>query len=186
MAVDKGTSALKEWPDLKKAPAGDVARLRAVRVRNENGQISDSLDIRRSVAVEMEYEVLDGGYILMPHFHFFDSEGLHVFSSLDQDPTWRRKPRPKGIYCSIAQIPGNLLSEGMLYVTAGMVTLMPTLFQFKAPDAVSFNVVDAQEGDSARGDWTKHMPGAFRPMLEWKTDYQVSNSNKPVAHHTRL
>ena len=185
LSVGKGTSALKEWPDLKKAPTGDVARLRAVRVRNEDGHISDSFDIRRPVTVEMEYEVLDGGYILMPHFHFFDSEGLHVFSSLDQDPAWRRKPRPKGNYCSIAKIPGNLLSEGMLYVTAGMVTLMPTLFQFKAPDAVSFNVVDAQEGDSARGDWTKHMAGAFRPLLKWQTDYHPFDSNRQVVHHGR-
>ena len=177
-----GTTASKEWPDSARAPGGDVARLRAVRVRTEEGRISDSFDIRRPIAVEMEFEVIDGGQVLLPHFHFFNSEGLHVFLSHDQDPDWRRKPRPTGIYCSTAWIPGNMLSEGMLYVTACMITLMPTLFQFKAPDAVSFNIVDAQEGDSARGDWTRHMAGAFRPLLKWETNFLASDEVDRISH----
>ena len=30
-------------------------------------------------------------------------------------------------------------------------------------------VKDSLEGDSARGDWTGHMPGVVRPMLRWTT-----------------
>lgn len=186
LASGTGTTASAEWSDPARAPGADVARLRAVRTRTEDGRISNSFDIRRPIAVEMEYEVIDDGHVLLPHFHFFNSEGLHVFSSFDQDPDWRRKPRPKGIYCSTAWIPKNLLSEGMLYVTASMITLMPTLFQFKAPDAISFNVVDTQEGDSARGDWTKPMPGAFRPLLKWQTAYQAPDSNRRIADRTGL
>ena len=42
-----GTMAVREWPDPATAPGGEVARLRSVRVRTEDGQITDVVDIRR-------------------------------------------------------------------------------------------------------------------------------------------
>src|SRR5438094_366500 len=46
-----GTTAAREWPDPAKAPGGEVARLRAVRVRTEEGRITDVVDIRRPVRI---------------------------------------------------------------------------------------------------------------------------------------
>jgi hypothetical protein len=34
---------------------------------------------------------------------------------------------------------------------------------------VAFQVVDAQDGDSARGDYVGPMPGVVRPLLAWHT-----------------
>ena len=65
-----GTTAAHEWLDPAKAPGGEVARLRAVRVRSEDGQISEAIDIRRSIQVEMEYEVIRSGYALLPYYTF--------------------------------------------------------------------------------------------------------------------
>src|SRR4029077_21048390 len=41
-----GTSAVREWPELERAPGGDIARLCAVRVAYEDGDILDAVDIR--------------------------------------------------------------------------------------------------------------------------------------------
>jgi len=65
-----GTMAERTWAYLDKAPGGEVARLRAVRVRSEDGQITEAIDIRQPVSVEMEYEVLKPGYVLLPNLQF--------------------------------------------------------------------------------------------------------------------
>jgi len=172
--TEMGTTAVREWPDPKNAPGSDVARLRAVRVLNKAGQIAETVDIREPTAIEMEYEVLISGYELMPHFHVFNEEGIQVFSTLDQDPEWRRLSRPKGCYRSKVWIPGNFLSEGTMFVTSSLITLNPNIRQFAARDAVTFQIVDSLDGDSARGDWTGQLQGVARPLLEWETEF---NSN---------
>jgi hypothetical protein len=74
--------------DLAQA-SGDIARLCAVRICGEDGRVTDSVDIRQQVAVEMEYEVLKAGAVLLPNFQFSNEEGIHAFSSHDIDPAWR-------------------------------------------------------------------------------------------------
>lgn len=173
------TSSLREWSDLAKAPSGEVARLRAVRVRAEDGQISDTIDIRRPVVVEMEYDVLMPGYVLLPNFNFFNEEGVFVFKSIDQDPDWRGRPRSKGRYVSRTWIPGNFLAEGMLSVAAALATVKPTkLPQYYERDAVAFRIVDNTNGDSARGDFVGRMGGVVRPLLKWNTEYHPNEQGR--------
>lgn len=164
-----GTSALREWPEPVLRSSADIVRLCAVRVRMNDGSLSDVVDIRQPVNLEMEYEVVQEGYRLMPHFHFLNEEGIHVFSANDTDPTWRRRSRPAGRYVSTVQIPGNFLSEGMLFVDAALTTLDPDIHQFTERQVVAFQIVDSPEGDAARGDWAGRMKGVVRPLLPWQT-----------------
>jgi lipopolysaccharide transport system ATP-binding protein len=161
--------ASREWPNSMDVPGGDVARLLAVRVKTEDGRIATDVDIRQPVIIEMEYEVIKGGYILLPHFLFTNSEGVTMFVTVDQDPLWRGRGRPKGRYISAAWVPGNFLSEGMVFVTASNVTLDPSIPQFSARDAVAFQVIDGLDGNSARGDWAGDLAGIVRPLLKWST-----------------
>jgi len=166
-----GTTAVREWLDPAKAPASEAIRLRAVRVRTEDGQTAGTVDIRRPVGIEMEYEVLESGYTLMPHLVLYNQEGTLLFVAIDQDPTWRRRPRPKGRYVSTGWIPGNLLAEGAMIVGVAMRTVDPQMLHFDVRDAVAFQVVDTPDGDSARGDWGGQMRGVVRPLLEWRTQF---------------
>jgi lipopolysaccharide transport system ATP-binding protein len=164
-----GTTAAREWADPAKAPGGEVSRLRAVRVRNEHGEITECIDIRRPVHVEMEYEVIRPGYVLLPYYDLYNEESVLVFSTADLDPAWRRRPRPTGRYVSTVWIPGNLLSEGMLFVSAVLDIMNPHVHQFKERDVVAFQVIDSLDGDSARGDVVGEWGGAVRPLLQWST-----------------
>jgi lipopolysaccharide transport system ATP-binding protein len=177
LASGLGTTASREWQDPAKAPRGEVARLCSVRVRTEDGQITDAVDIRRPVGIEMEYEVLKVGYVVSPYLEFYNEESVNVFGTADLDPDWRRRPRPAGWYMSTAWIPGNLLSEGTLFVGVGLATMDPLINQFYERDAVAFQVIDTTDGDSARGDWAGHWGGVVRPLLKWKTQF-VSNGVK--------
>ena len=169
-----GSTAAREWEDLDTAPGNHVARLRAVRVHTEDGKLADALDIRRPVGIAMEFDVLQDGHVLAPNYHVFNDEGVCVFVASDQDPEWRKRPRPPGRYESTAWVPGNLLSEGTFIITAAIHTLDPLAVHVFERDTVAFQVVDSMDGDSARGDYAGPLPGVMRPMLRWTTEY---NSN---------
>lgn len=167
------TTAERYWTDIAEAPGGEIVRLSGVRVKNENEETTASFDIRKSVGFEMTFEVLQDGYVLMPHFNMLTEEGVCAFSTLDVAAEWRKKTRPKGRYTATAWIPGNFLSEGSFFVNAAMITTAPqTIRQYFVREAVSFQVIDSMEGDSARGDWAKEVKGVVRPLLNWETDYQ--------------
>ncbi len=165
-----GPKGSREW-SFSEAPGGEVARLLAVRVKTDEGQVTTYTDIRKPVTLEMEYEVIKPGYKLLPHFALYNGEGIAMFMALDQDPLWRKRPRENGKYISSAIIPGNLLSEGMVFVEASNITLDPTINQFCEKEAVAFQVIDSQDGNSARGDWVGNLPGIVRPSLEWSTRF---------------
>jgi hypothetical protein len=51
-----------------------------------------------------------------------------------------------------------------------MMTLEPETLHLVAKDAVLFRVVDPlQAKDTARGDYSKPIPGVMRPLLRWTT-----------------
>ncbi|MCB0168539.1 MAG: ABC transporter ATP-binding protein, partial [Anaerolineae bacterium] len=185
----RGVSSERLWPNANKAPGGPVSRLCAVRVVSEAGQVVDSIDIRHPVGVEMEFEALQPGHILMPHFHFNNEDGTCLFGAHDVDPNWRLRPRPVGRYKSVVWLPGNLLAEGTIFVNAGVITIDPDIPQFYEREAVAFQVIDTMEPDSARGDWKKNMNGVVRPLLKWATEFtpngngSVKSSEKLKAHH---
>jgi lipopolysaccharide transport system ATP-binding protein len=166
---DLGTTAERRWePGV--GPGNDVARLLAVRVRDHRGSISEVIDVRRPVELELEWEVLTSGRVLVPAFDLTNQEGVRVFVTLELDPAWRRRPRPAGRYVSVATIPGNLLTEGTAVIGAGITTLDPFEVHAQEPDAVAFEVADTLDGDSARGDLGPSLPGVVRPLLEWRTE----------------
>jgi lipopolysaccharide transport system ATP-binding protein len=172
MASDSGLSGCREWQDPATAPSGDVARLRVARVRANDGTIAEAIDIRRPFAIEMEYDVLKDGYLLLPHFVLVKGTGEFIFVTVDVDPVWRGRKRPVGRYKSTVSIPGNLLSEGMVFVQCNLRTLTPDTIQFWARDVVAFQVIDTLDGNSARGDYAGDIPGVVRPLLDWTTEYQ--------------
>jgi lipopolysaccharide transport system ATP-binding protein len=167
-----GTTAAREWHDRAKAPGGDIARLYAVRVKTCDNQIADTVDIRQPVSIEMEFEVLKAGYVLLPNFGFYNQEGVLAFGAQDVDPEWRRRRRPTGRYVSAVCIPGNYLSDGLMFVQAALNTMDPYIHQFDERQVIAFRVVDTFAGDSARGDWTGPMKGVVRPLLKWSTRFE--------------
>jgi lipopolysaccharide transport system ATP-binding protein len=120
----------------------------------------------------MMFDVCEPGHCLSPNVHLFNDEGVNVFIAIDQDPTWRGKPRPVGRYTSTVWIPANFLAEGHLTVRAAITTLATMNVRVDVLDAVAFQMIDSNDGDSARGDYMGPLPGVVRPLLEWRTTYE--------------
>jgi len=171
-----GTTAVKEWTDPTRAPGNDIVRLHSARIITENEEVSGAIDIRRPVGVEFKFEVLTPGHLLVPNLHFNNGEGVCIFHLQDLDPSWRRRPRPCGIYTSTVWIPGNFLAEGSVAVGVAVSTPDPVTVHFFERHAVAFQVIDSLEGDSARGDYAGPYPGAVRPIMNWTTEYSLKDS----------
>jgi lipopolysaccharide transport system ATP-binding protein len=122
----------------------------------------------------MEYWILEPRKGLSPNIHVFNDEGLRLFVSGDQhDPAWRDRVRPPGLYKSTCWIPGNFMAEGTFVVDAAISTVSstnPVTIHAWERDAVAFQVVDAIEGDSVRGNYGGTVPGVVRPLLKWTTE----------------
>jgi lipopolysaccharide transport system ATP-binding protein len=163
------TSSVREW-DRGAAPGDSVARLYGVRIRSEQGEVVEAIDIRKPIVVELEYEVFDSEHHLLPHFALRNQDGTVLFVAVDMDPAWRGRRRPAGRYVSAGTIPGNLLAEGMLSVSATLMSLNPNHVHAKSDDAVAFRVLDDMAApNTARGDYAHPMPGVLRPLLQWRT-----------------
>lgn len=162
--------AEREWADESEAPGDAVVRLRRVRVCDSSGETAATLDIRRPVRVEITYDVLEDGHALVPVVELRNEEGTEVFMTYDTGEEWRRRERRMGRYTSAVIVPGNLLAEGSLIAHVSIMSHFPTtILHAHATNAVAFQIVDAQEGTSARGDYVGPMPGVVRPLLEWTT-----------------
>jgi lipopolysaccharide transport system ATP-binding protein len=171
LSYENGPPAERIWTDPSKAAGNDLVRLRAIRVKTMDGLVKDIVEASKGGAVEIEYDVLKPGFILLPVLDFYNENAVCVFESSDIDPAWRRRKRPVGHWTSTARIPENFLSEGALVVTLSFVTLDPVVGQFKESRVVGFRVVDSLKEDSARGDWLGEIDAVVRPVLKWNTKF---------------
>jgi lipopolysaccharide transport system ATP-binding protein len=167
---DTGTSSHRTWRDPALAPGDDLVRLRTVRVLDEHGRTGHTVDIRRPTGIEIVFDVLAEGPPIRPQIMLTDESGIQSFNALDTDPRWHG-PADPGAYTSTAWIPGNLLNEGVVFVSVFVSTLASqrTLQHVKERDVVSFQVTDPLEGDSAKGEYSGRWAGVLSPLLEWTT-----------------
>jgi lipopolysaccharide transport system ATP-binding protein len=162
---------LREWPDPQTAPGNDVVRLRRVRVRDQESETVESVDITSPVGIEFVYEVLQPGYSITPRLELYNDQGAHLFTAHDVKSEWRYGERPVGRYVSVAWLPGNFLAEGNLFVHAGLSSHVPAMIMHAyETNVVTFQVVDSQHKDSARGDYVGPIGGVMRPILNWVTE----------------
>lgn len=160
----------RDYGNEVKPPQSEFVRLKKVRMVDEKGEICGTFDVRKKIGIEIVYEVLLAGQILLPNFQVYNSERVHIFTVQDVKSEWSKRPKEKGDYISTAWIPGNLMSEGSFAVNVAIVTYLPKMIvHFNAVDAVSFDVFDPMTGDTARGDFVGTMTGSVRPLIDFET-----------------
>ncbi len=142
-------------------------------MRDHAGNVTETSDIRRPVAIEVEWRHLRGRLHPSANLHFFNDDGVCLFvSNSFNNPEWLRAADRPGLVKSTCKLPGNFLAEGRVSVLVAISSINPMLIHAMERDAVAFQVVDPSEGDGVRGEWTNHWPGVVRPMLEWTIDVE--------------
>jgi lipopolysaccharide transport system ATP-binding protein len=177
-----GITAKREWQIIEKAPGNESVRVLSLRVVDTDLKTSDSVDIRKPVGIEIIFDVLEQKSPFIPQIALYNDRGVHLFNAIDTNSIWER-PCKKGRYVSTAWIPGNLLNEGIIVVSAFLNTLSPGAVQRQAAafEAISFRVNDPLEGDSAKGQFNCQWGGAVSPLLNWTTAYSEEKSTDSVG-----
>jgi len=166
------TMAAREWPLADEAPGDDVVRLRAVRVRNSDGSVTELLDVREPFYVEIEYDVLKPGSRLSGCITVNNDEGVCAFSSADlyAESIYGQESGFTGRRVTTCEIPGNLMAEGLFTISAAVYALLDGIrAHVHTHDIIGFRMFDPIEGDSARGIYTGPVAGVTRPRLNWTT-----------------
>ena len=157
----------RTW-DEDEAPGDDLARIRSVRVLPHEAMPPGIMDVRNPIGIEMTFRVLSEGKPVFPKIKVLDRETAIAFNAMDTDERWH-DPSAPGEYVSTAWIPGNLLNEGPAIVEVAVCSIdFPKLEHHAAVyEAVSFEVLDPGEGDTARGRFGGQWRGVVRPLLDW-------------------
>jgi lipopolysaccharide transport system ATP-binding protein len=179
---DTGSPVERTWPDPQKAPGDLIAKLHAVRIRDDQGRISPTLDIRHPFTIEVEYWALQGASRPTVSIHLTNEHGVCLLSSNDfNNPEWWHTPRQPGLVRSVCHVPGNFMAEGQLFVLAAVCSYNPDMVHVYQPDVVSFQVVDRSDGDGVRGEYGGTWPGVMRPMLVWQSEQRVTGPGLVTA-----
>jgi lipopolysaccharide transport system ATP-binding protein len=176
LSSELGTTARRQWdPSDPAAPGNDWVRLRSVRAVDQQGATIESIDVRRPVGIEITFDVRRRELPVVPGIVLVNDQGSPVFSAMDTNPSWREACDP-GRYTSTAWIPGNLLNEGTIVVSVALGTHSPggkMQRQAVANEAVAFQVFDAGEGGTARGDFAGTWSAPVRPLLDWTIERRI-------------
>ena len=160
-------SGERVWDDDGRAPAASGLKLRGVRVRDCDDQVTAGIDIQDPFEVEVDFEITEQATRAGATLILFNDEGTMVFSTINnRDPDWHGRLLEPGSYTSTCLIPGDLLNGGdhtvsvLLWVEGYQVVL-------REDEVVRFHVHDS---GGARGDYMGGMGGAVRPSLAWRTE----------------
>ena len=167
MAAGFSDSGERTWQTTD-VPA-DAAPFRplALRVRNSQGLVVDTLRSTEPITVEFDYRLDSSITGLRVGLYLITLRGEYVFTSFDTDDPQRFEQfgaRPAGTYTSRCTIPANLLNDGR-YVMAVNASAFRVKRYFYDEYALAITV----DGTGAPGKhWPEPRLGPVRPALEWE------------------
>ena len=148
-------------------PSSTPFRPIALRVRNAQSVVTDSLRSVDPVTVEFEYELDSTIPGLRTGIYLATTRGEFVFTSFDTDEVSRfdqYTDRKSGHYISRCTIPANMLNEGR-YVLGVNASVFKVKSYFSDQNAVILNVnVSGAPGMQ----WGESRQGVVRPALDWE------------------
>ena len=148
----------------------EVVRLVEARVVTKRGEAVSAVAMDESVGIEITYEVLKSGKLLVPAIGLTAPDGTHVFWAVDTDLNPITQIKPLGVHISIAWLPTHFLNNGRYLVSLAIITPDPMERHVVRENALSFYSLEASSDvNAARGPVARNFPGVLRPRLVWET-----------------
>lgn len=142
---------------------------KVLRIRNEQGQIVNTIRSTEKMSIEFEYELEEAITGLRVGYYLMSSRGEFVFTTFDTDEPQmydRFLARDKGHYISRCEIPADTFNDGRFIVGINASTYRIHRY-FQDERAISFNVDPA----GAPGmQWPEQRLGPIRPRLNWEIE----------------
>ena len=141
----------------------------ALRIRNSEGKVINTIRSIEKMTIEFEYELDEAITGLRIGFYLLSSRGEFVFTSFDMDEPHlydEFTARESGRYISRCEIPADTFNEGRFVVGINASTYRIRRY-FQDERAITFNVDPA----GAPGmQWPEQRLGPIRPRLNWKIE----------------
>jgi lipopolysaccharide transport system ATP-binding protein len=141
----------------------------ALRVRDGQGRISESVRSVEPITIELEYRLDAPIKGLRVGIYLMSTRGDHIFTSFDtDDPSQYERliTRPAGKYISRCVLPPDLLNEGRFILGINASSYRIRRY-FQDEQALAFTV----DGAGAPGmQWPEPRLGPVRPRLDWRVE----------------
>ncbi|WP_367757361.1 polysaccharide ABC transporter ATP-binding protein [Flavobacterium sp. WC2430] len=167
LRLDFGTTAMKKWEG--KLKNCNIVKILEAKVHNLQYEIQENFQVTESVGVTVQYQVIESGYKIHSAFNFYNSSGVNIFDSHENNTDNYYHFKQSGIYETTVWIPENLLSEGVVLVGVAIVTHDPFVVHFHEKDTIAFNMIDNKQYSPTRGDYVGELPGVVRPLMKWNS-----------------
>jgi len=156
----------KVFEDPSTAPGNDKIRIRAVRLVPEGSSVGGEVGMDMPLRVEIDYWNLQADATVLLEIDLYTLDGTAVFESVSvDDPTFRARPLPVGLFRAVALIPENLLNQGSYRLRVVFIDEFGTARVFDYPSAAIFTVHDLSP---RRISWYGRFQGVVRPRLQWR------------------
>jgi lipopolysaccharide transport system ATP-binding protein len=141
----------------------------ALRLRNTQEKIVDTVRSVEPFTIEMEYELRAPITGLRIGIYLMSTRGEYIFTSFDTDEAERFEKmsmRPDGRYISRCKIPADFLNEGRFVIGINASSYRVQRY-FQDEKALTFTV----DAIGAPGmQWPEPRMGAVRPRLDWQIE----------------
>lgn len=141
----------------------------ALRIRNSQGLVMDTIRSVEDMTIEFEYELSAPISGLRVGFYLSSTRGEFVFTTFDTDNVdyfEQYSIREKGRYISRCTIPADTLNEGRFVVGVNASSYRIQRY-FQDERAITFNVDPA---GAAGMQWSEPRSGPLRPRLNWQIE----------------
>jgi len=159
----------RTWEAGEVPASAEPFRPLALRVRNPQGKVADTLRSVDPATVEIEYQLGAPITGLRVGIYVMSTRGEYIFTSFDTDEPAqyeRFSARPAGHYVSRCTIPADLLNEGR-YVIGVNASSFRVRRYFHEEQALTFTV-DAAGAPGMQ--WPEPRLGPLRPRLNWQIE----------------
>lgn len=164
----------KVWEQLPSALGNDDFRIRSLRIRPENGDITAPITVETPFIIEVEYWNLVPDQLLDIEFYLYtDYDVIALGSDTYFEPKWHGRGFPTGLYRSWCRVPGHLLNQGTYRLGLEAAKDGARRLFRQESDWLTFDVEDFGERGST---WYGKQRGIIRPRLEWQTEQLLEDT----------
>lgn len=145
------------------------AQLLSGEIKDLEGRILHEPDIAQSFVISMRYRVAESMDVkAVPNFHVYRADGTCAFIVMAPNAD----SVSPGIYSASCIVPPRFLNDGGYFVGLALTsfTRFGHVVNFFEQSALSFNVRDPRESEAETYGYGGPIPGAVRPLLEWKIE----------------
>jgi lipopolysaccharide transport system ATP-binding protein len=168
----------EEWDDISTAPGNEHVRIRMIKVRSENEQLTGPITMQTPVICEIGFWNLTVQKSLAITLHLKTEDGTIAFgTSSVLARGWQERAFPRGYFLASCHIPGGLLNSGV-YRFKILVVRDHSVVIYEKEDVISFEVKDSRDPSTG---WYGRLAGVVRPELEWNIDYLGRKEDGQIA-----